>query len=68
MPPRWLVQMLLKASDAGLKKWTFTLRVLEVVAKAPSVHCLKNGIEVVMIKDVTPLPAQWLPSAKKRRV
>ena len=56
------------ASDAGLKR-------VDVYVKGPgagregSIRSLsQNGIEVVMIKDVTPLPHNGCRPPKKRRV
>jgi small subunit ribosomal protein S11 len=56
------------ASDAGLKR-------VDVYVKGPgagresSIRSLsQNGIEIVMIKDVTPLPHNGCRPPKKRRV
>jgi small subunit ribosomal protein S11 len=56
------------ASDAGLKR-------VDVYVKGPgagresSIRALsQNGIEIVMIKDVTPLPHNGCRPPKKRRV
>ena len=55
------------AFDAGLKR-------VDVYVKGPgagresSIRAIsQSGIEVVMIKDVTPLATQWLPSSKEKK-
>ena len=69
MLPRWLLQDAAKvAFEAGLKS-------VDVYVKGPgagregAIRALAQfGIEVVMIKDVTPLPHNGCRPPKKRRV
>ena len=51
--------------------WSTGLKTVEVYVKGPgqgresAIRALQSaGLEVNMIKDVTPIPAQWLPSSQ----
>ena len=63
------------AQDAGTKAYEAGLRRAEVFVKGPgsgregAIRSLsQSGIEIVMIKDVTPLPHNGCRPPKKRRV
>ena len=63
------------AEDAGRKAAEHGVRTLEVEVKGPgsgregAIRSLsQNGLEVAMIKDVTPLPHNGCRPPKKRRV
>jgi len=63
------------ASDAAKVAWEAGVKRVDVYVKGPgagresSIRALNNsGIEVVMIKDVTPLPHNGCRPPKKRRV
>lgn len=63
------------AQDCGQKAYDLGLRKVEVFVKGPgagresAIRALQNlGIEVAMIKDVTPLPHNGCRPPKRRRV
>jgi ribosomal protein S11 len=69
LPLALLLNMLRKKQwNTVLKKLTFSLRAQALDVKLQSVHLQTLGIEVVGIKDVTPLPHNGCRLPKRRRV
>jgi len=77
MPRRWPLPTpaQMAASDAGKTAFDAGVKKVDVYVKGPgsgresSIRALSNiGIEVVMIKDITPLPHNGCRPPKKRRV
>jgi small subunit ribosomal protein S11 len=70
-----LMQLKWQHSDAGTKAYEAGLRKVEVFVKGPgggsesAIRTIGNvGIEVTVIRDITPLPHNGCRPPKKRRV